>query len=129
MRTEDWAGNTKSTRRLFMFDDASVVTLINSRVYVTTAVEETNYRWINTETDIEIMWENRFINIDHVNNNWLNDVKQSNFIARELDDTNTVSARNMTGIHHIQGNHCEQKKKKTNVIEIISDIFRGSMSS
>ncbi|CAC5386461.1 unnamed protein product [Mytilus coruscus] len=70
----DKAGNFKTGRNLFLYDDQSVVdTQGNQPTYCSTASEDTSYTWVTTDTNqVKVDWKDRFINIRHKNNKWLN---------------------------------------------------------
>ena len=96
----DYAGNTKSARRIFLFDNASVVEMYGNPIKVLQANKDS---WINNFHDeITVAWQNRFRNIRHSNNGWLNAVAD-NKISRLLDDRDGRSSRTTEKIDNIEG--------------------------
>ncbi|WAR04423.1 hypothetical protein MAR_019792, partial [Mya arenaria] len=66
----DHAGNTKTARRLFFFDNISEVSLNTSSSTMVSNANENG--WITQNTDsIDVAWAYRFQNIRHDNNCWL----------------------------------------------------------
>ena len=84
----DKAGNYKSTRSVFLFDDQSVVeTTSGTRMIVTESTSETNYTWVVTDTSqLHVKWPGRFINERHVVNGWLEPVANHTSIETVYDD-------------------------------------------
>ena len=72
----DLAGNEKTGRALFFYDDKSVVSLHgNDKIKCTTASNNTNYKWVVMDTNrVKIDWTNRFMNTRHNDSHWLNNV-------------------------------------------------------
>ena len=71
----DKAGNYKIGRGLFLFDDQSVVTKQGNPIKCVTASKESTFEWVVQDTNnVKIIWPDRFINIRHKNNKWLNKV-------------------------------------------------------
>ncbi|VDI20686.1 Hypothetical predicted protein [Mytilus galloprovincialis] len=73
----DKAGNYKSGRTLFLFDNLSTVdTQGNKPTYCSTASKDTSYTWVTKDTSrVKIDWKSRFINIRHNAGKWLNPVQ------------------------------------------------------
>ncbi|KAL3871817.1 hypothetical protein ACJMK2_039789 [Sinanodonta woodiana] len=83
----DKAGNTKSTRRIFIFDNISTVEKMNNPFKVTSASEETSFRWINKQCKmVHVEWHSHFANKAHESNGWLNSVEKLYQVASVLDD-------------------------------------------
>ncbi|XP_076113973.1 uncharacterized protein LOC143082259 [Mytilus galloprovincialis] len=71
----DNAGNSKTGRGIFFFDDESVVTLHGDDMKCETASKDTAYLWVIKDTpSVKIIWPERFQNIRHKHNSWLNPV-------------------------------------------------------
>ncbi|XP_071123173.1 uncharacterized protein [Mytilus edulis] len=73
----DKAGNYKTGRTLFLFDDQSVVDKYEDKQTIcSTSSQNTSYQWVVTDTDtLQIIWTDRFINSRHKDNRWLNEVQ------------------------------------------------------
>ncbi|CAG2233138.1 unnamed protein product [Mytilus edulis] len=73
----DKAGNYKSGRTLFLFDNLSMVDIKgNKPTYCSTASKDTSYTWVTKDTGrVKIDWKGRFINIRHNAGKWLNPVQ------------------------------------------------------
>ncbi|KAL3841827.1 hypothetical protein ACJMK2_019926 [Sinanodonta woodiana] len=84
----DKAENFKSTRRILLFDDASVVSIQHQfRNLVLSATKETNYTWIiDRPSIIHVKWTNRFINERHHAMKWLNKVNPDSAVTADYDD-------------------------------------------
>ncbi|WAR04895.1 hypothetical protein MAR_020264 [Mya arenaria] len=99
----DQAGNTQTTRRLFIFDNMSQVSFNTNS---STVVLNTNGNgWITQNTDsIDVVWAYRFQNIRHDNNCWLCRFEPSpTSVPFVLDDTSEVSERTWETIYNIKG--------------------------
>lgn len=72
----------------------------NSRVE--SGSKNTNYTWVvdNTKT-INVVWRNRFRNVWHDNNKWLNRISESHGISNRYDDNTGI--RNVTLIKNVYG--------------------------
>ncbi|KAL3843250.1 hypothetical protein ACJMK2_021192 [Sinanodonta woodiana] len=87
LRAIDKAGNRKSSRRILIFDNVSIVEKMNDPSKVTSASKETNYEWITTPCEtVHIEWFNRFANKEHERSIWLNSVKKVDEVDIVLDD-------------------------------------------
>ncbi|KAK3581576.1 hypothetical protein CHS0354_031922 [Potamilus streckersoni] len=84
----DKAGNFKSTRRILLFDDVSVVSIQHQFWnLVLSATKETNYSWIiDRPSRIHVNWTNRFINERHHAMKWLNKVNPNVAVTADYDD-------------------------------------------
>lgn len=73
----DKAGNYKSGRTLFLFDNLSTVDIQgNKPTYCSTGSKDTSYTWVTKDTSrVKIDWKSRFINIRHNAGKWLNPVQ------------------------------------------------------
>lgn len=99
----DKAGNYKTARRFVLYDNDSHVShnpYEHSRVE--SGSKNTNYTWIvdNIRT-INVVWRNRFRNVWHDNNKWLNRISESHGISNRYDDNTGV--RNVTLIKNVYG--------------------------
>lgn len=71
----DKAGNYKTGRGLFLFDDISVVDKQGDIPKCSTASKDTLYEWVVQDTNtVKIVWPDRYINVRHKQNMWLNKV-------------------------------------------------------
>ena len=71
----DKAGNYKTGRGLFLFDDISVVDKQGDNPKCATASKDTLYKWVVQDTNIvKIVWPDRYSNVRHKQNMWLNKV-------------------------------------------------------
>jgi hypothetical protein len=62
----DKAGNEKTGRGLFFYDDQSVVTLHGDPIKCQTASKNTSYKWVVQDTNtVQIIWPERFYNFRH----------------------------------------------------------------
>ncbi|KAK3612506.1 hypothetical protein CHS0354_024476 [Potamilus streckersoni] len=83
----DRAGNKKSSRRILIFDNISIVEKINNPLKVTSASKETKYKWITKLCQsVHVEWHNRFANKKHEVNGWLNSVEKVYNVDSVLDD-------------------------------------------
>ncbi|XP_053398434.1 uncharacterized protein LOC128556766 [Mercenaria mercenaria] len=97
----DRARNFKVSRRIILFDNASVVGLYGNRSKI---VQAQDNNWINKHSDtIEIVWPGRFRNDRHSRGGWLNAVGESKDVGRDLDDRDGRSSRTIENIDNIEG--------------------------
>nr|XP_034301655.1 uncharacterized protein LOC105322112 [Crassostrea gigas] len=84
----DKAGNHKTSRKVILYDDQSVITQKPNKVTrVVTASSETSYVWVVQDTGtIVVRWTDRFINVRHENNRWLNKVNSHIAVEDKYDD-------------------------------------------
>lgn len=84
----DKAGNYKSTRSLFFFDDNSFVeTTSGTRMIVTESTSETDYEWVTTESSLlHVTWPGRFINERHDIYKWLHKIESNSHVDDAYDD-------------------------------------------
>ena len=99
----DKAGNYKSTRSVFLFDDQSVVeTTSGTRMIVTESTSETNYTWVVTDTSqLHVKWPGRFMNKRHHVNHWLDDVGSHTHIDLSYDDS--FGERTIEQVTNVEG--------------------------
>ena len=99
----DNAGNEKTGRGLFFFDDQSVVTLHGEKTKCTTASKDTSYEWVVQDTTtVKIVWTDRFFNVRHKNNRWLNPVLDMPSGAAPIYE-DLYGNRTNVEINHIHG--------------------------
>lgn len=84
----DKAGNYKSTRSLFLFDDNSFVeTTSGTRMIVTESTLETDYEWVITESSLlHVTWPGRFKNERHDIYKWLHRLESNSHVDSTYDD-------------------------------------------
>ena len=86
----DKAGNSKTSRKLLLYDNNSSVTFNRDTSRVTrvvTASQETSFKWVVKDTrDVDISWEDRFGNWRHESNGWLNKVTSHHDVESRYDD-------------------------------------------
>ena len=101
MTVHDKPGNFKTSRRIILFDDSSVVDKKGDEPKV---VQANEYFWITKYSDrIDIRWPGRYMNLHHHTQGWLNAVKDNAEIFRELDDHEQISRRGVNELHNIEG--------------------------
>ena len=100
---KDKAGNHRTARRIFLFDDQQTVTKQDGySTLVTSASPDSNYQWVIVSTSsVSVSWADRFINTRHYVNNWLGAVNDAVGIDSTLDDHE--GERQTTAIHNIKG--------------------------
>lgn len=100
----DKAGNYKATRRLVLYDSNSHVShnpFLVTRVQ--TGSPRTNYTWIvDNTTVVTVVWSERFRNVLHDHNKWLNEVMPNPVIPESLDDHG--GGRSIKKINNMHGN-------------------------
>ncbi|XP_052095904.1 uncharacterized protein LOC127731085 [Mytilus californianus] len=84
----DKAGNHKSTRSVFLFDDESVVeTTPGTRIIVTESTVNTNYTWVvQNMTHLHVSWTERFTNERHHVRHWLEQLAPNKHVDELYDD-------------------------------------------
>ncbi|XP_071153805.1 uncharacterized protein [Mytilus edulis] len=84
----DKAGNHKSTRSVFLFDDESVVeTTPGTRIIVTESTANTNYTWVvQNMTHLHVSWTGRFTNERHHVRHWLEQLAPNKHVDKLYDD-------------------------------------------
>ncbi|XP_067684738.1 uncharacterized protein [Haliotis asinina] len=97
----DKAENSKSSRRIFIYDEVSNVGVVHgTRLLVTSSAPITGHRWQWNTTGVSVDWENRYINTLHLNNGWLKQVAASHDVTPDYDDNN--HSRGIDAIDHVQ---------------------------
>lgn len=99
----DKAGNHKTSRKVILYDDQSVITLKPNKVTrIVTASSETSYLWVVQDTGtIIVRWTDRFMNVRHENNRWLNKVNSHIAVEDKYDDH--YGERQITEINNVHG--------------------------
>ena len=100
----DRATNLKSARRLFLFDDTSVIVKYDkpaSPLRVMSAAEVTSWHWQQTEGDVRVTWTGRYSNEFHYNNRLLDAVAAEHGVDSDYDDYE--GDRSVAAIHNILG--------------------------
>lgn len=99
----DKAGNHKTSRKVILYDDQSVITQKPNKVTrIVTASSETSYVWVVQDTGtIVVRWTDRFINVRHENNRWLNKVNSHIAVEDKYDDH--YGERQITEINNVHG--------------------------
>ncbi|KAK3101031.1 hypothetical protein FSP39_000383, partial [Pinctada imbricata] len=98
----DKAGNFMVARKIFLFDDQSVVDKVGPLPYSPTATEITNYVWVTEDTNtVRVQWTDRFENTRHYNGRWLNAVKPSTSITDSQYDDIT-GRRQITEVNNVR---------------------------
>ncbi|KAL8561571.1 hypothetical protein ACOMHN_024807 [Nucella lapillus] len=92
----DRAGNTKSARKLVLYDDGSQITRqLGSPLRVTSAASVTSWKWQQTEGPVSLTWTGRYTNVFHDHNKVNNAVAPEGNVESSYDD----SEGNMTIAH------------------------------
>ncbi|XP_053393446.1 uncharacterized protein LOC123564849 [Mercenaria mercenaria] len=93
VETRDIANNSRTSRRLVLFDDQSEITLnenLDGKLYVSSAVAETGYKWQTASEGedivIKVNWANHFVNKIHEDNMLLNAVASYPIQFKEIQD-------------------------------------------
>lgn len=99
----DKAGNHKTSRKMILYDDQSVITQKPNKVTrIVTASSETSYVWVVQDTGtIVVRWTDRFINVRHENNRWLNKVNSHIAVEDKYDDH--YGERQISEINNVHG--------------------------
>ncbi|CAC5375358.1 unnamed protein product [Mytilus coruscus] len=129
----DKAGNYKSTRSVFLFDNQSFVeTTSGTRTTVLESTVESNYTWVVFDTSLlNVTWAGRFMNERHDVYKWLNEIDANKHVDHEYDD---MSGRrtvqwfpNVKGIvkfdinYTVTGAAIESSKGYTEVLETLKE--------
>ncbi|XP_046570898.1 uncharacterized protein LOC124279138 [Haliotis rubra] len=97
----DKAENSKSARRIFIYDEVSNVDVVHgTRLLVTSSAPIARNRWQWNTTGVSVDWEKRYINTLHLNNGWLKQVAPSHDVTSDYDDNN--HSRGIDAIDHVQ---------------------------
>lgn len=99
----DKAGNVKTSRKLILYDNLSIVTINNKRVTrVETASANTNFTWVSEDTtSVLVKWTGRFMNERHTHNMWLALVNPYHGIETAYDDHD--GRRTVDEVPNVQG--------------------------
>ena len=100
----DSATNSKSARRLFLYDPTSVITkhdLPSSPLRVTSAAEVTSWQWQQTEGEVRVTWTSRYTNAFHHSNHLLLVVAPITGNSSDYDDNEGV--RTVGAINNVLG--------------------------
>ncbi|XP_053393450.1 uncharacterized protein LOC123562440 isoform X2 [Mercenaria mercenaria] len=96
----DTANNSRIARRLVLFDDQSEITFNerpNGKLYVSSAVEETGYKWQTVakgqDVTFEVSWKNYFINKIMEENMLLNSVDPYPTQFKEIEDDGVLFSK------------------------------------
>jgi hypothetical protein len=102
----DRAGNEKSARTLFFYDDSSHVQLVKDKtIQVKESTKVTGYVWISVDNPIlNVIWPGKFQNKNHYTQRWLESVKSREHVDVEYDDH--YGKRKTTAEKHVQGIKC-----------------------
>lgn len=102
----DRAGNYKTARRIFMFDNETNVSLNNLPPTVTNA--DIN-GWVTEDKGhLEIKWNGSFSNVLHERQCWLCRVERSGNVSVDLEDTSGRSDRTIAAIPNVRGEYHTQ---------------------
>lgn len=123
----DLAGNEKTGRALFFYDDKSVVSLHGSdKIKCTTASKKTNYKWVVMDTNkVKIDWTNRFMNTRHNASHWLYNVLDMAEGAAPIYDE-LYGNRTNASIPNINGKSISKTKLVLFTIDIVKQQKFGS---
>lgn len=106
----DKAGNHKSARSFFLYDNNNIIDIYKGQIKVIKAVQYLGKGWITySDTFIDVNWKDKFIKTDHFKNNWLAKIKQAEHIETSYDDHN--GKRNVTLVPNVKGNRIIAKLK------------------
>ncbi|KAK3101903.1 hypothetical protein FSP39_007221, partial [Pinctada imbricata] len=103
----DKAGNWKTGRKVFLFDDIAEVEIVDQPGKVTrvvTASQETNYLWVVEDTTVvKVQWTDRFRNARHEVGRWLNQIKAPSFMtdSRYDDNSGNRTINEINNVHAI----------------------------
>ncbi|XP_046570853.1 uncharacterized protein LOC124279103 [Haliotis rubra] len=101
LTAHDKAENSKSARRIFIYDKVSNVDVVHgTRLLVTSSAPITGHRWQWNTTGVSVDWEKRYINTLHLNNGWLKQAALSHDVTPDYDDNN--HSRGIDAIDHVQ---------------------------
>ena len=99
----DRAGNEKSARSLFFYDDSSHVELVKDKtIKVQESTKDTSYVWISVDNPVlNVIWPGKFQNKKHYTELWLESVKPRKHVDVEYDDH--YGKRRIKAEIHVQG--------------------------
>lgn len=99
----DKAGNEKSCRALFLYDDSSVVGVNReTHIIIKQSSKGSNNNWVDVNDPIiDVQWPDKFKNERHHKHMWLDDVFPRIRVDSEYDDN--YGKRQTTRIPNVQG--------------------------
>ena len=102
----DRAGNEKSARSLFFYDNSSHVEFVKDKaIQVKESTKITGYVWVSVDNPVlNVIWTGKFRNIKHANELSLESVKPHKNVDVEYDDH--YGRRKTTAEKHVQGIKC-----------------------
>ena len=102
----DRAGNEKSARSLFFYDNSSHVDFVKDKtIQVKESTKITDYVWVSVDNPVlNVIWTGKFRNIKHANELSLESVKPRKNVDVEYDDH--YGRRKTTAEKHVQGIKC-----------------------
>ncbi|XP_061189002.1 uncharacterized protein LOC133197151 [Saccostrea echinata] len=101
----DLAGNYKSARRVFLYDNSSTIDITPGHMISdTVSTSNTSNVWVVTSvTSVTIEWDNHFKNSRHKNNQWLNGVKAYGGIDKTSKYDDNTGEITINSIDHEDG--------------------------
>ncbi|CAC5375018.1 unnamed protein product [Mytilus coruscus] len=129
----DRAGNHKSTRSVFLYDNQSVVEKVpGTRIIVTESAVDTNYTWVTIDTNrLTVTWAGRFRNERHDIYKWCNEIEDNSHVDVVYDDRfgqRTVDwLTNVRGVirfdtnYSVSGPDVKSSEGYTNVPDILQE--------
>lgn len=99
----DKAGNEKSCRTLFLYDDLSIVEVITEKhIIVKQSSKSSNNVWVDVDDPIiHVQWPGKFKNERHHAHMWLDNVLPRLRVDAEYDDH--YGKRQTTRVPNVQG--------------------------
>lgn len=83
----DRAGNYKSARGLFLYDNNEEIELGRGSIEVIQSKNYSEKGWITYPSSlIHVTWKDMFVKTDHLKHSWLAKVKQFDYIESSYDD-------------------------------------------
>ncbi|XP_052246347.1 uncharacterized protein LOC127855048 [Dreissena polymorpha] len=100
VEVRDFSNNSRIVRRFVMFDATSSVSLNNktTKLYVSSAVEETGYAWQSPATTgnqvtVSVAWHNYFVNHVHEDGLFLGEIETFPIQFKEIEDDGVLFSR------------------------------------
>ncbi|XP_052083679.1 uncharacterized protein LOC127721009 [Mytilus californianus] len=126
----DRAGNYKSARGLFLYDNNEDIELGRGSIEVIQAKNYSEKGWITYPSSrIHVTWKDMFVKTDHLKHNWLAKVKKFDHIESSYDDNSgkrTIEmVPNVKGIvkfdiaHDVYG----PSNKSSSPFTLVSDVY------
>lgn len=110
----DLAGNFKSVRQIFLYDNSSTIDITSGhRIIDTVSSLNTSNTWVVTPiTSLSVEWDGHFVNSRHKNNQWLTGAKAYGGIDKtsKYDDNSGVITIN--SIDHEDGKNLQNRRVK-----------------